>query len=148
MSMTESIAERVRASIAKHPGMSNSDITKRINMPDGARLTAGYIESVRSGMKGGDVAGDAKKKAKSLSDFKKLYDKDTIVPAKIKAALKELGKDGWNYESDFVKDAGVSLNDLGNYRDMFSDYIVSLKRDSKRVWAGSKEMATEMRGML
>lgn len=86
-------------------------------------------------------------KGKSLTDFRKAYDKDFIVPKKVRDAIKELGST-WEYESVFAKNAGVSLSDLGNYRDMFSDYIVSLKRDGKRAWAGTKQLAQQMREMV
>jgi hypothetical protein len=84
---------------------------------------------------------------KSLSDFRRTYDKSFIVPNKIKAALKMLGA-GWEYEVAFAKYAGVSLMDLGNVRDQFSDHIVSIGRESKRAWAGTKATADAMRRML
>jgi hypothetical protein len=84
---------------------------------------------------------------KSLSDFRRTYDKSFIVPNKIKDALKGLGT-GWEYEVVFAKSAGVSLMDLGNVRDQFADYIVSIGRESKRAWAGTKDTAQAMRKML
>jgi hypothetical protein len=91
--------------------------------------------------------GDAKK-VKKLAEFKSLYDKDTIVPAKIKEGLKALGADGWEYESQFAKDCCVSLADIGTYRDLFADHIVPLRREGKRVWAGSRKLAEQMRSMV
>ena len=87
------------------------------------------------------------KKVKTLSDFRNTYDKATIVPAKVKAALKVLGASGWEYEVAFVKLAGVSLMDLALFREEFAPYIVNLK-DNKRAWAGSTKTATTMREML
>lgn len=87
------------------------------------------------------------KKVKTLSDFRNTYDKATIVPAKVKAALKILGASGWEYEVAFVKLAGVSLMDLALFREEFAPYIVNLK-DNKRAWAGSTKTATTMREML
>jgi hypothetical protein len=84
---------------------------------------------------------------KPLAAFRSTYDKSFIVPNKIKAALKILGN-GWEYEVDFAKAAGVSLMDLGHVRTQFADYIVSMNRDSKRAWAGTKANAEAMRRML
>ena len=86
-------------------------------------------------------------KARSLADFRETYDKDTIIPKKLDAAIAELG-DGWLYESEFVKLAGVSYMDLTAFRDAYSTHIVYIKRDSKRVWAGTPEVADQMRRML
>lgn len=86
-------------------------------------------------------------KRKTLSDFRAVYDKDFVVPKKIKAALKALTPSGWEYEVPFARSAGVNLADLSNYRDMFSPYIVNL-RDSRRVWVGSTNAAKQMREMV
>ena len=87
------------------------------------------------------------KAGRSLTDFRQTYDKATIIPAKVKAALKALGT-GWEYEVEFAKLAGVSLVDLGRFRDAFSDHVVSIGRDSKRAWAGTTATAKAMRDML
>lgn len=87
------------------------------------------------------------KKGKSLADFRNTYDKSTIVPAKIRTAIKALGAGGWEYEVAFAKIAGASLSDIGMFRDKFADYIVSLK-DSRRAWAGSASTAKAMREMI
>ena len=89
----------------------------------------------------------SKAKARSLADFRETYDKDTIIPKKLDAAIAELGE-GWLYESEFVKLAGVSYMDLTAFRDAYSAHIVYIKRDSKRVWAGTPEVAEQMRRML
>ena len=84
---------------------------------------------------------------KSLADFRNQYDKATIIPAKIKAALKQLGG-GWEYEVDFGKIAGVTAQDLGRFRDQFSDHFVQIGRDGRRAWAGTTTTAKAMREML
>lgn len=86
-------------------------------------------------------------KGRSIDEFKQTYDKDTIVPSKIDAALELLG-DGWEYEVNFAKLAGVSLADIGTYREMYADYYVQVRRDGKRAWAGTKATARHMREML
>ena len=90
----------------------------------------------------------AKPAGRSLADFRKEYDKDTIVPAKLKAAIEALGQDGWEYEVPFAKQAGVSLADLSTYRDSFAAYVVTVRRDGKRVWAGSTKLAKQRREIV
>lgn len=85
-------------------------------------------------------------KARSLAEFKTTFDKDTIVPARIKAGLKSIGAMGWAYEVEFCRIAGLTATDLGNYRDQFADLVVTIKE--RRAWAGSKAMADKMRAML
>jgi len=87
-----------------------------------------------------------KKAGRSLQEFRSLYDKDYIIPTKIKAALREIAG-SWEYEVNFAKIAGLSLADLGSYRDQFADYVVTL-RESRRVWAGTAAMAKTLKGML
>jgi hypothetical protein len=36
----------------------------------------------------------------------------------------------------------------GAYRSAFEDYVVTIRRDSKRAWAGSVAFATQMRAMV
>jgi transcriptional regulator with XRE-family HTH domain len=84
---------------------------------------------------------------KSLADFRNQYDKATIIPAKIKAALKQLGG-GWEYEVDFGKIAGVTAQDLGRFRDQFAEHFVQIGRDGRRAWAGTTTTAKAMRDML
>lgn len=93
---------------------------------------------------GSDGEKPAAKKGRSLAEFRALYDKDYIVPRKVKAALKELS-DGWEYEVQFAKDAGVSLADLSAYREQFADHVVQIGRESRRVWAGTVGLARELR---
>lgn len=83
---------------------------------------------------------------KTIAEFRATYDKSYIVPAKIKATIKELGN-GWEYETTFAKMAGVSLADLGSFRDEFAAHVISL-REGRRVWAGTKAIADQMRQMI
>lgn len=84
---------------------------------------------------------------RSLADFRATYDKSYIIPRKIKAALTSLGS-GWEYEVGFAKAAAVSLSDLGAFRDQFADHVVTLGREGRRAWAGTKSTAEAMRKML
>lgn len=88
-----------------------------------------------------------KNSGKSLADFRVTHDRSFIVPERIKDALKALG-DGWEYEMQFTKLAAVSSSELSSYRDQFSDYVVVLRRDGKRAWAGSPATAQKMREMI
>ena len=137
--------------LARFPHKNNSQINC---MFSGAqRVGAAAIAAVRAKMVGGGKLASTsqlapkKSKGKSLADFAAVYDKDTIIPSKIKAALKSLGN-SWEYERDFVSRAGVTYTDLGNYREMFAEHVVTIKRDSKRVWAGTVEFAEQIRDMV
>lgn len=81
---------------------------------------------------------------RSLTAFKKAHDKDTIIPEKIRLALKELGN-SWLYESEFVRSAGVSYTDMNTYREMFDEHVVFIREDKKRVWAGTKALASQLK---
>ncbi len=84
--------------------------------------------------------------ARSVTDFRNTYDLNTIVPKKIAAGFKQLGA-GWLYESEFAKAAGLTMKDLGIFRDNYAEHIVVVG-DSRRIWAGKKTVAEQMRQML
>lgn len=144
--MTQAEIEKMKAIKAKLPAVGRAVL---------ARL-AGVSESQsKDFLKGTAKAKTAKVtaivavhvKGKTLADFRQVYDKATIVPAKVKAAIKLLGVSGWEYESQFAKIAGVTLSDIGMFRDQFAGHIVSL-RDNRRAWAGSEKTANIMREMI
>jgi hypothetical protein len=118
--------------IAEKIGVHHSCLSRAFNGRKGSKVAA--------------VTTPIKKAGRTLTEFRAAYDKDTIIPGKIKAALKALGN-GWEYEVGFAKLAGVSLADLGNYRDQFSPYVIALK-ETRRAWAGSMATAKAMREML
>ena len=93
----------------------------------------------------------AKAVGRSIDEFKKSHDKSFIIPNKIRTALAQLG-DGWEYEMQFAKLAGVGLPDLSAYRPMFEAYLVELGNNTtgrgKRVWAGTTAAAKKMREMV
>lgn len=93
------------------------------------------------------VAVAASKVGKSLAEFRAEHDKDYIVPRAIRDGLKALGS-GWEYEVQFARACGLNMTDLGNYRDMFAEHVVQIRRDGKRAWAGTKQVAAEMRRMV
>lgn len=85
---------------------------------------------------------------RSLDEFRAAHDKNYIVPQKIKAALAKIG-DGWEYEIEFLKLAGLSTTDLAMFREQFSDFTVATPgKNPKRIWAGTKELARKLREMV
>jgi transcriptional regulator with XRE-family HTH domain len=123
-------------------GQSHSQIARKLGVAKSTVWKALH----RAGPGGKAVAPAAKKAGRSLAEFRQTYDKDTIIPGKVRAALREIGS-GWEYEVQFAKLAGVSLADLSAYRDQFADYVVTL-RESRRAWAGTVATAKAMKEML
>lgn len=89
-------------------------------------------------------------KGKSIEEFRSAHDKNYIVPKKIKEALAKLG-DGWEYEVEFVKMAGVSTTDIVNFREQFEAHIVTVRVNGashrRNVWAGTPAFAAKLREM-
>ena len=123
-----------RGTLARLTGIHENKVKTYLRRVDGA---AGGKPSVQG----------APRVGRSLAEFRSVYDKATIVPTKVKAALKALGAGGWEYEVQFARTAGVSLADLANFRDQFAPHIVSL-REGRRAWAGSAATASAMREMI
>lgn len=89
-----------------------------------------------------------KKPGRSLDEFRAAHDKEYIVPAKIKTALAAIG-DGWEYQVDFLRLAGLSTTDLAAFRDQFEAHIVVTKGSNpKLIWVGSVAVAKKMRDMV
>jgi hypothetical protein len=84
---------------------------------------------------------------RSLAEFKQTYDKNTIIPQKIKKALKELGA-AWEYEAEFIKRAGVNYTDINTFRDMFDGHVVVVKRESKKIWCGTAAFANQLKELI
>jgi len=142
--MTEAELKKLQDAQKKRPGAGRVTLSK---------MTGVSEDKARAFLKGAVKMSEVKdvspmiKKGKTLSDFRAIYDKSTIVPAKVKAGLKDLGASGWDYEALFSKAIGVSLSDLAMFRDQFADHVVSLK-EGRRIWAGSVCVAKQMRDML
>jgi hypothetical protein len=93
------------------------------------------------------------KTPRTLADFRALHDPATVISNKIKSTLLAMYKEGpeqWEYESDFVKRAGLSNNQIGGYRDQFADHVVetpSLSRAApRRIWFADAKIARKVRG--
>ena len=112
---------------------TQSGVLKKENMAPTSATSAQLVAPAKAGH--------------SLAEFRQTYDKDLIVPTKIKAALKSLGS-GWEYEMEFTKRSGVGISDLGNYRMLFEGNWYQIRKDGKRVWSGSKATIESIREMV
>jgi len=96
-----------------------------------------------------------KQKGKTLADFKGIHDRNTVIPAKIRAAFAQMlteDKENWDYEMDFVKRAGISMADLSVFRELFQAHVVEARAPgrsvgtTRRIWFASPKAAAEARG--
>lgn len=94
----------------------------------------------------------AKIQARTIADFKASHDRETVVTAKVKAALEVLAKVGpehYEYEGDFIKLAKIGQADVTLVREKFKDYIVEAAavhgKTARRVWCGSLKTAKTLR---
>ena len=93
-------------------------------------------------------------KARTLAEFRSVHDRNVVIPSKINAALEALlkiGPEHYEYESEFMKLAGISQADIGLFRDQFADHIVEAKvpgkgSNARRAWFGDKKVAAKLRG--
>lgn len=129
--------DRIKRCLAAHPDWTNRQVARSTH------TTSGQVAALRGNQ---PATAPANRRGRTLAEFRDQFDKSTIVPKRIKTALAELGRSHWLYELEFQKLAGVSLADLGNFRDQFSDYVVAMR--TKRAWAGSTELAAQMREAL
>lgn len=91
-------------------------------------------------------------KVRTLADFKAAHDPNVIVPNRIRVALASLAKEGveaWEYEGEFLKRAGISQTQLGQFREHFLAHIVEAPgtraRTGRRVWFGDVKTAKKLR---
>lgn len=133
-------AERIKNSLQRNPSADYRRIAKNLN------LSNGFVKQYMEGTKLSEMK-TPRKAGRPLSEFREVYDKDFIVPKRIKQGLKELGQ-GWEYEAEFIRQIGVRAIDLAAYRDMFADHIVNIRSESKRAWAGTTATAKQMREMV
>lgn len=140
--MTKQEAE---ALLKRHGSIRAVEREAGINRKTLRKCLAGGSVMVKAG-KTNQIAAQPSK-GKTLAEFRAQYDKSTIVPNKIKAALKSMGPNTWLYEVEFARTAGVSIPDLATFRESFAHLIVSLK-DNRRAWAVSASAAKQMREML
>lgn len=92
----------------------------------------------------------SKATGRDLGEFRATFDKNYIVPQRIRAAIEQIGKEAWVYEVELQKLAGLSVTDLAMFRDQFEDYFVTVndRSNKKRLWCGSKEFAVQLREMV
>lgn len=85
---------------------------------------------------------------RSPDEFDQLYDKNIIIPRKIRDALERLGP-SWLREQQFIQNAGVNTTELAAYREQFEDYFVTVGgRNGHRIWFGDKRLASEKRAKV
>ncbi len=89
---------------------------------------------------------------KTLADFQAAHNPDIKVPAKIRAGLESLlkeGKEAAEYEGEFIKRCGISTSIFGKYRDQFAKHIIAVRPDGgslKNVWFADAKVAAKARG--
>lgn len=87
---------------------------------------------------------------KTLADFRAAHDKSVIVPTKLKKALEKMAAiswDTWDYEGDFLRNAGIAPQDCTPYRGQFEEHIVETAgKNPKRVWFATPKAAKAARG--
>jgi len=93
---------------------------------------------------------------KSLEEFRTKYDKNFIIPKRIKEALDRLGE-SWLYEndtkenSDFIRFSGLTQRDISMFWHQFEEYVVTVKvgrsGNPRRAWAGTPKFAQQLREM-
>lgn len=88
---------------------------------------------------------------KNLAAFRAAHDKSVIVPTKIKKELAKMAAgnwDAWEYEADFLRNAGVAFQDATGFRQQFEEHIVETSgRNSKRAWFATVKAAKAARGV-
>ena len=126
--------------------MTEQEAVKKYGTITAAAKALGIAQSTlsdrlkRAAQPKGDATG------RSLSEFRATHDKSYIVPKKIRDGLAKLGE-GWEYEMNFAKIAGISLSDLAAFRSLFEEHMVVVDR-TRRAWAGTKATAAKMRAMV
>lgn len=126
--------------------MTEQEAVKKYGTITAAAKALGIAQSTlsdrlkRASQPKGDATG------RSLSEFRATHDKSYIVPKKIRDGLAKLGE-GWEYEMNFAKLAGISLSDLAAFRSLFEEHLVVVDR-TRRAWAGTKATAAKMRAMV
>lgn len=104
-----------------------------------------------------------KSKARNIADFRAIYDKNVVVPARITAALADMAKidaemwcnegPGPDDDPGMLKRASVSVTDLSMFREQFKDHVVDITTskstgapNSRRVWFATAKAAKAARG--
>jgi hypothetical protein len=86
------------------------------------------------------------KNAMTLDEFGTKHDRTVFIPARITQTLKMLGDAGM-YDMDFLREAKVSTNDIGPFREQFEGHTVIVRENgkSKIVWFGTIAAAAKAR---
>lgn len=90
-------------------------------------------------------------KAKALSDLLAVHDDNVIIPTRLRArlaAMLKLGPEEHDYEQKFLKDAQVSNNKIGGFREQFKAHIVIPPGATKRIWFADPKVAAKFRNAI
>jgi hypothetical protein len=91
--------------------------------------------------------------AKSIDSLRAAHDKKVINPRKVEATfasmVKSDGKEAHEYESDFMKRAGLANNDIAEMRVQFAKHVViaaalNSKKADRNVWFADIKMAAKV----
>jgi hypothetical protein len=87
-----------------------------------------------------------------LASFKATHDPKVVIPNKIQATLDLMAKantESWLAEEDFLKQAGVSKEEIRVNREAFDEHIVEVKRKNRgtpaRFWFADVKVAAKAR---
>lgn len=94
---------------------------------------------------------------RSVATFRAAHNRNVVIPNKIRAALAKMeadhGPEHYEYESDFIKLAGIGGSDLNGHRDAFVAHIVEAKpigmgnsRGVRRAWFATVKAAKAASG--
>jgi hypothetical protein len=91
-------------------------------------------------------------KTKTIADLRAAHDKTIINPRKVEttfAAMLKDGKEAHEYESEFMKRAGLANNEVGDVRKLFGKHVVvavalNSKKAPRNVWFADAKVATKV----
>jgi|SRR5580658_2446210 hypothetical protein len=92
-------------------------------------------------------------KPRTAADFRATYDRNVIVPTKIKAglaALLKIGKEHYATDEEFRSICGLQGAQLADFREQFKKHwfitpSISGSKTPKRVWFGDAKVAARLR---
>lgn len=89
---------------------------------------------------------------KSTKDFIAKFNTTEGSRERLIAGLKQLGKEGWSYEREFIRMCKLDQTRFAQLRESgeFKDHFFELRAgaNKKRVWCGTKAYALKLRGMI
>jgi len=91
-------------------------------------------------------------KAKTIADLRAAHDRKIVNPRKVSSTLAAMlreGRENHEYESDFMKRAGLANNDIADARKAFADHVVvatglNSRKAARNVWFADAKVATKV----